>query len=189
MRSTASGVVLVLLVAALSAAGGCYTVLKHPPSAEVADGGISQRDCFQCHSPSGPAHAYDPMFRPGFEYYSDHFFPFYSYPWWYRDYWLYDTHDYSGSSGDTDDSRRHLWGRGPSFSPPAPFPVGSTPGATTPPAAEAGQEDSGQQPGRTMKGASSGTSGNQDSKGSKESQKEDKKKEDRSVWGRGGNKP
>jgi hypothetical protein len=126
------------------------------------------------------------MFRPGFDYYTDHFFPYYSYPWWYREYWLYGPHEAGPPEAVAgDDSRRHLWGRGPVFTPPFPFPVAAHP--ANPPSTSAESQEETQQPGRTMKGSSGGAGTSNDSR--KDEKKDDKKKEERSVWGRGGNKP
>lgn len=154
---------LVLSVAGLTAMAGCYTVLKHPRTAEVVDGGEMARDCYSCHGPAGPASPFDPLYTPGFDYYPDAWYGFYAYPWWWRDYWHDDIYGHGGSpggvAGTEDDERRHLWGRGGSYSPPSLPPVyigppvaapgpgpGSGSGGSTPPPAE-----SSQQPGRTMK--------------------------------------
>ena len=77
---------VVLAISGLTALAGCYTVMKHPPTAEVADGGEGRRDCYSCHGPGGGALAYDPLHTPGFNYYPDSWYGFYAYPWWWRDY-------------------------------------------------------------------------------------------------------
>jgi hypothetical protein len=166
-----SAFLLVIAVAAATALAGCYTVLKHPPTLNLAGGADSGvGDCYQCHSTEGPAHAYDPLFAAGFDYFNDYWYPFYAYPWWYREYWYHDRYDHAGGGGGAGsdnpipqekDSRRRLWGRGgsfvsppslpPPYAAPAPgLPAGSTgtppPGGSQPP-----QPETGQQPGRTMK--------------------------------------
>jgi hypothetical protein len=160
---------LIVGVAAYSTLAGCYTVLKHPATAEVVDGGEARRDCYSCHGPGGNALAYDPLYTPGFDYYPDSWYGFYAYPWWYREFWHDDIYDHGsnvGSGGgpglwDDDPARRRLWGRGseeymPPQLPPiiATPPVQAAPGspAATPPPASNG----GQQPGRSMKGGDDG---------------------------------
>jgi hypothetical protein len=209
MRSTAnpqrSAILVVLAVALGSALAGCYTVLKHPPTAEVLDGGEARRDCFDCHGAGGPAHAYDPMFTYGFDYLDDDWYPWYAYPWWYRDYWYWDRyeHGHDGGSGgnsgggsvagDDDPSRRHLWGRGTVWSPPSMPAQNSGPAAppasgTTQPASQPNKDETG----RTMKsndsgsGGSTGTSGQSKSDDGKKDTKD--KDSDRNVWKRGGSK-
>lgn len=160
---------LVLSIAGLTVLAGCYTVLKHPPTAEVADGGEMARDCYSCHGPAGPASPYDPLHTPGFDYYPDAWYGFYAYPWWWRDYWHDDIYGYGGSPGAgqvvaEDDERRYLWGRGGSYTPPSLPPIFTAPpvaapggpgpgaGGTPPPPTESNQQE-----GRTMKGSGTGT--------------------------------
>lgn len=131
----------VLAISGLTALAGCYTVLKHPPTAEVADGGEGQRDCYSCHGPGGGALAYDPLHTPGYDYYSDNWYGFYAYPWWWRDYWQDDIYAHGstvGSGGqpklwdDDDESRRRLWGRGSEFLPPSLPPIYGAPTSDLP---------------------------------------------------------
>lgn len=157
--------IVVLAISGLTALAGCYTVLKHPPTAEVADSGEGQRDCYSCHGPGGAALAYDPLHAPGFDYYPDTWYGYYAYPWWWRDYWQDDIYDHGSNvgsggrpglwDGDNDSSRR-LWGRGSAFLPPAlpPINAGPTfelprrdPASTQPPPIN----PDAQQPGRTIK--------------------------------------
>jgi hypothetical protein len=208
-----SAFLLVVAISVSSALAGCYTVLKHPPTADLygdtAVGHEDRRDCFDCHSADGPAFAYDPLAAVGFDYFNDYWYPFYAYPWWYRDYWYYDRFDNagggSGGSGGgggaagTDDSRRHLWGRGTNYGPPSLPPIyiaPSAPAAPTGPASGGapGQPETGQQPGRTMKDGTSTppspSSGSDKKKDAEEDKKErdSKKDDDRNVWRRGGGK-
>lgn len=99
---------------------GCYTVLKHPQS-DVTQTDFARRDCYDCHRTDGPAHAYDPLASPAFNYYDDALFGYYAYPWWHCNYWYSDDYGYGGGGfRDSlgfrvpydDGSRRHLWGRG-----------------------------------------------------------------------------
>jgi hypothetical protein len=155
---------VMLAVSAYATLAGCYTVIKHPPTAEVADGGEARTDCYSCHGPGGDALAYDPLYAPGFDYYPDSWYGYYAYPWWWREFWHDDIYDHGsnvGSGGgpalwDDDLSRRRLWGRGPEYMPPqlpplvgapsAPAAPGS-PAEVTQPPKSGGQ----QQPGRSMK--------------------------------------
>jgi hypothetical protein len=193
---------LVLATAGTAALGGCYTVLKHPPTAEVADGGENRRDCYDCHGGEGPAFAYDPMAVHGFDYLADNWYPWYAYPWWYRDYWYWDRYEHAGDNypgygdeevqvPDLDEGRRHLWGRGVGYAPPsvpplvgAPPPPGSGGGGTNP----SGKKE--EENGRTMKtGSTEGQpSGNNGDKGDEKKDAKETKDNDRQVWGRGGSK-
>jgi len=157
--------VVVLAISGLTAIAGCYTVLKHPPTAAVADGGEGQRDCYSCHGPGGGALAYDPLHSPAYDYYPDTWYGYYAYPWWWRDYWQDDIYDHGsnvGSGGQPklwdgdDESRRRLWGRGSEFLPPPLPPINAapivdlprgTPASTPPPPTDQG----GQQSGRSIK--------------------------------------
>jgi len=188
----------VLAIGAATALAGCYTVLRHPPTAEVAEDTGSRRDCYECHGPGGTAHLYDPLAVEGFDYFNDYWFPYYAYPWWYRDYWYSDQYDHAdggggggggggiGSTADNDDSRRHLWGRGSVYGPPSlpglisqpslpQVPTTSQP-PPTPPTPPKEEESQGQQPGRTMKGEDNPNPGNQN-QGGEQPKKEDKNKD------------
>ncbi len=184
----------VLLIASAAALGGCYTVLKHPPTAEVADGGERRRDCFDCHQDQGFAQAIDPLYAPAFDYYNDNYYPYYAYPWWYRQFWYYGDSggsgggggSYSGGAGNRNDDVRHVWGRGISTAPTPP-PVYTSPGpgpsgpgsSSNPPG---GTPDTpGQQPGRTMKKGSE-----QQSQDKKDPDEDSGKKEDSTKKSRSG---
>lgn len=152
--------VLLLAMAAATALAGCYTVLKHPATSLVADGGEGERDCYSCHGPGGAAQPYDPLAAPTFDYYPDDWYGYYAYPWWWREYWHDDVYGHSGGGGSSsgvaeDDSRRHLWGRGAAFVPPALPPVYDAPPASPAPTGQPADQPqtpaTGQQPGRTMK--------------------------------------
>lgn len=196
----------VLFVAAgLSGVCGCYTVLKHPAAGDidVTGGGEDRRDCYDCHRADGPAHAYDPLYTPGFGYYGDSWYPYYAYPWWYRDFWYWDQyhHNTGGGGGAADggtlptdgrdSSRRHLWGRGTSWGAPS-FPnvmgqPGTPPASAAPTDPAASTKDDGQE-GRTMKGGSGTPSQPAAQPSGSDKSKDDKKKDDKNVWGRGGKK-
>lgn len=104
-NATGRAALFVVGVAVAAALAGCYTVLKHPGTSMVADGGEGERDCYSCHGPNGVAHAYDPLYSPAFDYYPDTWYGYYAYPWWWRDYWHDDLYGQGGGGGQARDTR------------------------------------------------------------------------------------
>ncbi len=106
--------VFIVLLVALSA-GGCYTVLKHPEGAVMADEYQQRRSCGDCHQASWFYHQ-DPYWYGGYYYGTYHPYSWYDYygrPWWYDDYWYY-----SGREGEpVERGTRHMWSP-PSLRPP-----------------------------------------------------------------------
>jgi len=143
----------VALAAALS---GCYTMLRHPNSTDVTDGGHYDSECLQCHD-GATGYADDPWVA---DYWFDSYVPWISYydnPWWSETRWA--------CCGDDDDELdrtvkggRVNWGRvprdsdsalpavipristpAPSVSPPR-LPAISTPSTSAPPAQKTQEE-------------------------------------------------
>ncbi len=106
---------LILLLVGGSLAAGCYTVLRHPEAEDlVASETGSRKACADCHVGSGFYHdAFDPWFY-GFGGYWD--FPgygdYYFRPWWYRDFWYYDSDPHAVSGTPVETGGRHMWGGG-----------------------------------------------------------------------------
>lgn len=192
---------LVVTTVAIAVFGGCYTVLKHPQS-DVTHTDFARRDCYDCHRTDGPAHAYDPLASPAFNYYDDALFGYYAYPWWHRNYWYSDDYGYGGGGfRDSlgfrvpydDGSRRHLWGRGGESPTPLMPPIfggpsgGGTaaPGGTTNPSGTPPTV----QDGRTLKPGAAPVPPTAPPAPPADKKNDDKKKDDKTnVWGRGGGK-
>ncbi len=106
---------LILLLVGGSLATGCYTVLRHPEAEDlvVSETG-SRKACANCHVGSGFYHdAFDPW-SYGFGGYWD--FPgygdYYFRPWWYRDFWYYDSDPHAVPGTPVETGGRHMWGGG-----------------------------------------------------------------------------
>jgi hypothetical protein len=88
---------------------GCYTVLKHPNSADLVDeSNGARRECYDCHAGADAYHFEDPFFVPSYRYYPSSWYDYYARPWWYSDFW-YENHP--GESPSVDTEGRHLWTR------------------------------------------------------------------------------
>ena len=151
--------VLILLVLALFAAGGCYTVLHHPQAYESTDGHYADKACADCHADADLYHYTEGYGGSWYYTYPPSWAYYYQSPWWYGDYWYYEpSHD--GPAAPTE-SGRHLWNRGgasaPEFLP--------------------GQGEQIKVPSNTIKPGE--TTGNSDEKPAKK-----KKPKKRSLWGR-----
>jgi len=103
------GLMLVVL-AALVATTGCYTVLRHPTGGEAVETAGYYRSCADCHA---NAEYYHPYYRYGRT--NTWWSGYYGNPWWYDDYWWWDPYD--GDDGDyegpeVERNKRHLWSSG-----------------------------------------------------------------------------
>jgi len=104
---------LLLLLASVLFAGGCYTVLKHPEGAVLVDEYQNRKNCSDCHQASWFYHE-DPYWYDA-NYYGTYYpygwYDYYSRPWWYDDYWYYGggPGGGSGESGTVETGKRHLW--------------------------------------------------------------------------------
>ncbi len=103
------GLVLVIIVA-IAALTGCYTVLRHPTGSEVVEAGGYYKSCADCHANAAYYHPY-------YSYGRSHSWwsGYYGSPWWYDDYWWWDP--YHGDDGDyegpeVEQGERHLWSPG-----------------------------------------------------------------------------
>ncbi|MFH1503013.1 MAG: hypothetical protein ABIG03_08210 [Candidatus Eisenbacteria bacterium] len=131
----------VLLVLAVLAVTGCYTVLRHPTGTDVVQHDSYYRSCADCHA---DAQFYHPYYSYGRSH--NRWNNYYGHPWWYDDYWWWDHHD--GDGGDPveiEKGDRHLWGSGGWASGGWGFtkPSGTSPPRTTPkPPSDAAVDDS-----------------------------------------------
>jgi len=128
-----------LLTSLLTA--GCYTVLKHPPSADLVDEERgTRRECYDCHDGADAYHFQDPFSLYYYDYYSPLWYPYYARPWWYSDFWYYSA---PGETRDVETGGRHGWTR--------PTPTGRNPEAppavgTVPPVPSTGSAPPEKQP-------------------------------------------
>jgi hypothetical protein len=105
---------LVLLVLALFVAGGCYTVLRHPATYtydyDWAEDHSGQKVCADCHADADLYHYVEAYGGSWYNTYPDPWAYYYQSPWWYGDYWYYESDD--GIAGPIETGERHLWSRG-----------------------------------------------------------------------------
>ncbi|MBM3285970.1 MAG: hypothetical protein FJY88_01250 [Candidatus Eisenbacteria bacterium] len=119
-----------LLLLAVLAGAGCYTVLRHPEPMELTEEDGSSKACSDCHADADLyhyAHEYDVGW---YQYYPAPWAVYYSSPWWYDSYWYYPPHDPDpGLPQET--GGRSLWSRG-STSDSNPLPIQGGTGALPP---------------------------------------------------------
>ena len=105
-------VLALLLAAAVLAGAGCYTVLRHPNTYDLADESQEQKSCADCHADADLYHYTDAHGWGWYNYYPAPWAVYYQSPWWYEDYWYYTPNSGDpGSPAVTDE--RNLWGRSP----------------------------------------------------------------------------
>jgi hypothetical protein len=101
---------LVLLLA-VAAGGGCYTVLSHPETLDQPAEGVESKACSDCHSDADLYHYTDSYNMGWYDSYPAPWAAYYATPWWYDNYWAYEP-----NPGDPNAPRvergRHLWSRG-----------------------------------------------------------------------------
>ncbi len=160
--------ILGLVVLAVTAGGGCYTVLRHPTSIDITqeqqDEAQGPRTCSDCHADADLYH-YSRSYDLGwYEYYPAPWAVYYESPWWYDNYWYYPPQS-QGPGAAAETRGRHMWSRGtgggPGFLPPQGDQNTSPSGSVTSPDKPKPQD---------------GDKPQQDEKA--------KKKEKRRLWGR-----
>jgi hypothetical protein len=111
-----------VLLLAVAAGGGCYTVLRHPDTVEFTDDSGQTKACAECHADADLYHFTDSYNEGWYEYYPAPWAAYYATPWWYQDYWYYDLPDPIDPDAPRAERGRHLWARG-STGGSAPLPV------------------------------------------------------------------
>lgn len=79
----------ILLVAAIFAGAGCYTVLRHPQTYDLTGEYYEQKSCADCHADADLYHYTERYGSGWYEYYPAPWAVYYQSPWWYEDYWYY----------------------------------------------------------------------------------------------------
>ncbi|MCK4237456.1 MAG: hypothetical protein KAX38_10085, partial [Candidatus Krumholzibacteria bacterium] len=71
-----STITLIIVLLAISISG-CYTLLRHPPAADLPEK-MNFNRCYECHTAYHHPGPFDPF-------YSDPWWDYYTLPWWYDD--------------------------------------------------------------------------------------------------------
>ena len=103
--------IAILLVAVILAGAGCYTVLRHPHTYDLADEYSEQKACADCHADADLYHYTSGLGSGWYDYYPAPWAVYYQSPWWYEDYWYY-TPDPGRPGSQPVTGERSLWNRG-----------------------------------------------------------------------------
>ncbi len=108
----------ILLLAAVVAGAGCYTMLRHPAVGEEGDVGEA-RACADCHADADLYHDIGVYDYHWYRFYPAPWAAYYEPPWWYEDFWYSPNPSEPGLPVET--RERHLWTRegssGPGYLP------------------------------------------------------------------------
>jgi hypothetical protein len=167
-----------LLLVAIIAGAGCYTVLRHPAPLDMAEDGYEngysdQRACADCHADADLYHYTDPHNAAWYNTYPAPWAYYYDTPWWYDDYWYYPSEPSNGHGGPGDATLEERSGRNAWTRPPGGGP-GWLPSQDTPQAPPAVT-----QPDNTKPNDKPDKNTDKDDKDKKE-----EKKEKRKLWNR-----